>query len=49
MMFHIKSRSARKLFYEFTELKKRYWRRYFQTHDYFYVTVENMNEKTIKE
>jgi len=49
MMCHIKSRSARKLFYKFMELKKRYWRRYFQTHGYFYLTVENMNEKTIKE
>jgi len=47
IMRKIKGRSARKLFEEFPELKKRYWGKHFWARGYFCVTVGKMTEEMI--
>ena len=47
IMRRIKGRSARKLFEEFPELKKRYWGKHFWARGYFCVTVGQMTEEMI--
>jgi putative transposase len=47
-MRKVKGRSARKLFEEFPELKKRYWGKHFWARGYFCVTVGQMTEEMIK-
>ena len=48
IMRRIKGRSARKLFEEFPELKRRYWGKYFWARGYFCVTVGQMTEEMVK-
>ncbi|MBT3812653.1 MAG: IS200/IS605 family transposase, partial [Gammaproteobacteria bacterium] len=48
IMRKVKGRSARKLFEEFPELKKRYWGKHFWARGYFCVTVGQMTEEMIK-
>ncbi len=48
MMRRIKGRSARKLFEEFPELKRRYWGKHFWARGYFCVTVGQMTEEMVK-
>ena len=48
IMRKIKGRSARKLFEEFPELKKRYWGKHFWARGYFCVTIGQMTEEMIK-
>ena len=48
IMRRIKGRSARKLFEEFPELKRRYWGKHFWARGYFCVTVGQMIEEMVK-
>ena len=48
IMRRIKGRSARKLFEEFPELKRRYWGKHFWARGYFCVTVGQMTEEMVK-
>ena len=48
IMRRIKGRSARKLFEEFPELKRRYWGRHFWARGYFCVTIGQMTEERVK-
>ena len=48
IMRRIKGRSARKLFEEFPELKRRYWGKHFWARGYFCVTVGQMTEEMLK-
>ena len=48
IMRRIKGRSARKLFEEFLELKRRYWGKHFWARGYFCFTVGQMTEAMVK-
>ena len=48
IMRRIKGRSARKLFEEFPELKRRYWGKHFWGRGYFCVTIGQMTEEMVK-
>jgi putative transposase len=48
IMRRIKGRSARKLFEEFPELKRRYWGKHFWARGYFCVTVGQLTEDMVK-
>ena len=48
IMRRIKGWSARKLFEEFPELKRRYWGKHFWARGYFCVTVGQMTEAIVK-
>jgi len=47
-MKKVKGRNTRKLFNNFSDLKKRYWGRYFWTIGYFCVTVGQMTKEMVK-
>ena len=49
IMRKVKGRSSRKLFEEFSMLKKRYWGRHFWARGYFCVTSGELTEEMIKE
>ncbi|MGL1957404.1 MAG: IS200/IS605 family transposase [Colwellia sp.] len=49
IMKRLKGRSSTKLFQEFPELKKRYWRQHFWARGYFCVTAGELTEKMISE
>ena len=44
----IKGRSARKLFEEFSELKRQYWGKHFWARGYFCITVGQITEEMVK-
>jgi putative transposase len=48
IMRRIKGRSARKLFEEFPELKRRYWGKHFWARGYFCVTVGQLTKDMVK-
>ena len=49
IMRRIKGRSTRKLFEEFSHLKKRYWGKHFWARGYLCVTVGQLTDEMIKE
>ena len=49
IMRRIKGRSSRKLFEEFSAIKKRYWGKHFWARGYFCATVGQMTEEMVKE
>jgi len=49
IMRRIKGRSARKLFEEFPNIKKRYWGRHFWARGYFCATVGQITDEMIQE
>ena len=44
---YMKGKSARKILYEFTSIRKRYWGNHIWAKGYFAVTVGNLNEEEV--